>query len=147
MNASAAKIFEPPKMGYSKLPVVFKSQLEQINWKEIVSIELDKLPTGLNYENFINTILQVAFCNIQSEFPNIDTRFIKLFKISQIGLEILINKIEALKHQVEKEQKIRHSAQAKTELELNKTEAVVIEKNRLIECLKKSLKKKSFLMI
>ncbi|XP_063429640.1 cilium assembly protein DZIP1L-like [Mytilus trossulus] len=122
------------KMGNGK-SFAFRKRYERVDWRKISSVDLDHISRTLDFNALQENILNITFCNIESEMDlrMIDPNFVKLFKLAQLTIEYLLHSQEYLTGVVgSAEEKIKaaqeESTKTKEELEKQKKELADVKK-------------------
>ncbi|CAD5118268.1 DgyrCDS6986 [Dimorphilus gyrociliatus] len=89
----------------------FRQRQERIDWRRLAAIDVDSVARNLDFQTLQENIMNVTFCNIESEIDtrNVDPNFLKLFKLSQLTIEYLLHSqdylsgvVTALEEKIEK---------------------------------------------
>ncbi|KAI3386870.1 hypothetical protein SNEBB_004515 [Seison nebaliae] len=73
--------------------LAFKAKTLPVDWQRIVITDLDRIINEMDVTSLQELILNITYCNIDMETTTraIDPHFVKLFKISQLIIEYLLN--------------------------------------------------------
>ena len=69
---------------------IFSRRYHHIDWKVIASIDLEELVQSYDFDILNKLLPYIVFCNIASEFTEIDPLFLKLYRLAQIIIEYFI---------------------------------------------------------
>lgn len=99
----------------------FRKRWCQIDWRSLVSVDIDRVVREMDFQTLQQNIFNVAFCNIDAEeFRSLDPNFVKLFKLGQLIIEYLMHSQQYLQEQMSsQEQQIQHVTE---ELQLSRNE-------------------------
>ncbi|CAI9725630.1 finger DZIP1L-like [Octopus vulgaris] len=96
-----------------------RRKTEHVDWRKIAALNIDQMYQTFDYNTLQENIYGITFCDIEQEVDNkiIDPNYIKLFKLSQLIIEYLLNSQEYLTHQLGSvEERIKKHEQKENEL-------------------------------
>ncbi|KAG8452200.1 hypothetical protein GDO86_004117, partial [Hymenochirus boettgeri] len=79
----------------------FKSRHENVDWRRIGAIDVDRVANELDFVTLQESIMNITFCNIEDEKcphckNNMDPILVKLFRLAQLTIEYLLHSQEYL---------------------------------------------------
>lgn len=79
-----------------------RRKTEQVDWRKIAALNIDQMIQAFDFNTLQENIYSITFCDIESEVDmrQVDPNYIKLFKLSQLTIEYLLNSQEYLTHQL-----------------------------------------------
>ncbi|GAB1599969.1 hypothetical protein Ahia01_000274400 [Argonauta hians] len=122
-----------------------RRKTEHVDWRKIAALNIEQMYQTFDYNILQDNIYSVTFCDIELEVDNksIDPNYIKLFKLSQLIIEYLLNSQDYLTHQLGcVDERIKKHEQKENELK----EKIGKLQHNLSKVSKESHKRKKLLM-
>ena len=120
---------------------ILRSRFERVNWKEVAAFDLDRQASSTDFNALTDLVDHISHCNIELEFPQLDLRFVKLYKISQLGLELFAYRLENARTRLRNEIENRQHQEKRSTKRVNEKQLEIEEKLKSISALKRLVKK------
>ncbi|XP_074658037.1 uncharacterized protein LOC141911004 isoform X2 [Tubulanus polymorphus] len=135
-------MFQPDRNG---IGFAFKKRVDRIDWRKIAAIDVDRISRELDFNTLQENIMNLTFCNIESEVDvhTIDPNFLKLFKMAQLTIEYLLHSQDYLTNALAaQEGKFQKLLQENEEL----TNRMAASKQEVVDVKKECHKRKKLLV-
>ncbi|XP_070173911.1 cilium assembly protein DZIP1L-like isoform X2 [Littorina saxatilis] len=84
--------------GFKNGGFAFRKRFERVDWRKMAAVDVDRISQTLDFNALQENIMNITFCNIESELDvrTVDPNFLKLFKLAQLTIEYLLYSQEYL---------------------------------------------------
>lgn len=79
-----------------------RQKTQPVDWRKIAALNVDQMAQAFDVNILQENIHSITFCDIESEVDMrlVDPNYVKLFKLSQLTIEYLLNSQDYLTHQL-----------------------------------------------